>query len=137
MGRRYTTSIQVRFRDIDPLYHVSHTVYVIYMQQVRLEFSEDVLGLGDSGHDTVVAHLEVDFEAGVSLDDDVVAEAWVTDVGSTSFTMAYAIRSDGTRAVSGESVQVVVDAEGDGSTPIPPEWRERLDDYRVGGDGTD
>lgn len=142
MGRRYTTSIQVRFRDIDPLYHVSHTVYVVYMQQVRLEFSEDVLGLGDSGYDTVVAHLEVDFEDEVSFDDEVVAETWVTDVGSSSFRMAYAIRSDGTRAASGESVQVVVDAEEGGSTPVPPEWRERFDDYRVdeseaGESGTD
>lgn len=131
MARRYTTELQVRFRDIDPLYHVSHTVYVVYMQQARLEFSGDVLGLADSGYDTVVAHLEIDYEDEVSFDDAVTVETWVTDVGSTSFTVSYAILAGGTRAATGESVQVVVDAEDGGSTPVPPEWRERFEAFRA------
>lgn len=140
MARRYSTDLQVRFRDVDPLYHVSHTVYVVYMQQARLAFSEDVLGMTDSAYDTVVAHLEVDYEDEVGFGDAVTVETWVTDVGTTSFTMAYAIRGDGTRAASAESVQVVVDAEDGESTAVPPEWREHLEDYHVSeqaGDGED
>ena len=135
MEGTYTTRLQVRFRDIDPLYHVSHTVYVVYMQQARLAFSEEVLGYRESGYDTVVAHLELDYENEVTLDDELVVETWVTDVGTSSFTMAYAITANGTRAASGESVQVVVDAETGDSTPVPDEWRDRLGEYR-GEDGS-
>jgi acyl-CoA thioester hydrolase len=122
MGDAYTTDIQVRFRDIDPLYHVSHTVYLDYMQQSRLEFSQEVLSLGESPYDTVVAHVEIDYE-------DVTVEARITDVGSSSFTMTYAIVADGTRAAVGESVQVLIEEETGEATEIPPEWRETFEQY--------
>jgi acyl-CoA thioester hydrolase len=133
----YTTDIQVRFRDIDPLSHVSHTVYLDYMQQARLEFSEEVLGLGESAYDTVVAHVEIDYEGEVLREDDVTVETWITEVGSSSFTMAYAILADGDRAATGESVQVLIDVETGDTTEVPPEWRETFDRYRPDGEGAD
>jgi len=135
MGR-YSTGLQVRFRDIDPLYHVSHTVYVVYMQQARLAFCEEVLGVSDSAWDTVVAHLELDYESEVEFGDDLVAETWITDVGSSSFTMAYEVSADGTVAVTGESVQVVIDAGTDEKTAVPEHWREQFEAYRDDGDGS-
>lgn len=135
MGR-YTTSLQVRFRDIDPLYHVSHTVHVVYMQQARLAFCEEVLGLADSAYDTVVAHLELDYESEVAFGDDLVAETWITDVGSSSFTMAYEISANDTVATTGESVQVVVDPESGNKTEVPAEWREHFEEYRNQVDGS-
>ncbi|MEF8841966.1 MAG: thioesterase family protein [Haloarculaceae archaeon] len=133
MGR-YTTELQVRFRDIDPLYHVSHTIYVVYMQQARLAFYEDVLGYRESVYDTVVAHLELDYENEVTLDDELTVEAWVTDVGSSSFTMAYELSASGTVAATGESVQVVVDADTGESVDVPAEWRRQFEVYRDDGD---
>ena len=135
MGR-YTTSLQVRFRDIDPLYHVSHTVYVVYMQQARLAFCEDVLEYRESRYDTVVVHLELDYESEVAFGDEVVAETWITDVGSSSFTMAYEISANGTVAATGESVQVVVGPESGDKTEIPGAWRERFEKYRDEVDGS-
>ena len=133
MGR-YTTELQVRFRDIDPLYHVSHTLYVVYMQQARLAFCQDVLDLRDSPYNTVVAHLEVDYESEVAFGDDLVAETWISDVGSSSFTMAYEISANGTTAATGESVQVVLDPESGESTGVPAVWRELFAEYRDDGD---
>lgn len=133
MGDAYTTDIQVRFRDIDPLYHVSHTVYLEYMQQARLLFSEDVLSLGDSAYDTVVVHVELDYEDEVTRDDDVQVDAWITDVGTSSFTMAYAILADGDRAVLGQSVQVLIEEATGDATEIPSAWRDTLDRYRPDG----
>jgi acyl-CoA thioester hydrolase len=130
MGSAYTTDIQVRFRDIDPLYHVSHTVYLDYMQQSRLEFSEEILSLGESAYDTVVAHVEIDYEDEVTQDDDVTVEARIADIGSSSFTMTYAILANGTRAAVGESVQVLIEEETGEATEIPPEWRETFEQYR-------
>lgn len=135
MGR-YTTELQVRFRDIDPLYHVSHTIYVVYMQQARLAFYEDVLGYRESRYDTVVAHLELDYEHEVTLDDELAVETWITDVGSSSFTMAYELSANGTVAATGESVQVVVDADTGEKVDVPAEWREQFEAYRDEVDGS-
>lgn len=132
MGR-YTTDLQVRFRDIDPLYHVSHTVYVVYMQQARLAFCQEVLDLRNSAYDTVVAHLEIDYESEVAFGDDLVAETWIGDVGSSSFTMAYEISANDTVAATGESVQVVLDPEVGESTEVPAAWREHFEAYRDDG----
>lgn len=134
MGDVYTTEIQVRFRDIDPLYHVSHTVYLDYMQQSRLEFSERVLSLDESVYDTVVAHVELDYENEIIQDDDVTVEARITEIGSSSFTMRYDIMAGGTRAAVGESVQVLIKEETGEATEIPLEWRETFDQY-CHGDG--
>lgn len=134
MGEAYTTELQVRFRDIDPLYHVSHTVYVVYMQQARLEFSDVVLSIAESEYDTVVAHLEVDYQAEVTHGDDVTVDAWISDVGSSSFTMSYAISADGERAATGESVQVVIEEETGESIEIPPEWRDLFEQYSLEGE---
>lgn len=125
----YATDIDVRFRDIDPLWHVSHTVYVVYMQQARLEFSADVLGMTGSEYDTVVVHLELDYHDDISRDDDVVVEMAVTDIGGSSFTTTYEVLADGDVAATGESVQVVVDAEDGDPCPVPDDWRSPLEKY--------
>lgn len=126
----YTTDVDVRYRDIDPLRHVSHTVYVVYMQQARLEFCDALLDLPESDYDTVVVHLEVDYHDDVTQSADVAVETSVTDVGGSSFTMEYEVTADGETAATGESVQVVVDADSGDSTSVPDEWRSVFADYR-------
>lgn len=128
----YTTDIDVRFRDIDPLAHVSHTVYVVYLQQTRLEFSFEELEMAETGYDQVVVHLEVDYHDDIALDADVVAKATVTEIGESSFTMEYAVTADGDVAATGESVQVVIDVETGDPCPVPEEWRSTLERYREG-----
>lgn len=125
----YTTDIDVRFRDIDPLRHVSHTVYVVYMQQARLEFCEAELDLPESDYDTVVVHLEVDYHDDVTQRDDVAVETSITDVGESSFTMGYEVTANGETAATGESVQVVVGAETGDSCAVPDDWRSVFEAY--------
>lgn len=129
MGEKYSTKIQVRYRDIDPLRHVSHTEFVTYMQQARLEFSDTVLGMTGVEFDTVVVHLEIDYIDDITSGDDVEVAMTVTDVGRTSFTVGYEIVASGTTAATGESVQVVVDGSTGDSVRVPDEWRSKLAEY--------
>lgn len=133
MAQKYTTEIQIRARDLDPLNHVSHPVYTVYMQQARLRFSEEVLSYFGAKHNTVVVHLEIDYEGNITYGDDVTIEAWISDMGSSSFTMKYVVFADGERAAIGESVQVVINEETGDSVEIPSEWRDTFDRYS--GDG--
>ena len=129
MGEKYSTKIQVRYRDIDPLRHVSHTEFVTYMQQARLEFSDTVLGMTGVEFDTVVVHLEIDYIDDITTTDDVEVAMTVTDIGRTSFTVGYEIVASGTTAATGESVQVVVDGSTGDSVRVPDEWRSKLEKY--------
>lgn len=129
MGEKYSTKIQVRYRDIDPLRHVSHTEFVTYMQQARLEFSDTVLGMTGVEFDTVVVHLEIDYIDDITSADDVEVAMTVTDVGRTSFSVGYEIVASGTTAATGESVQVVVDGSTGDSVRVPDEWRSKLAEY--------
>jgi acyl-CoA thioesterase FadM len=47
--------------------------------------------------------------------------------------MAYEVSANGTVAVTGESVQVVIDAETGEKTDVPDEWREHFEAYRDDG----
>ena len=131
MSKTYTVDIGVRFRDIDPLEHVSHTVYVTYMQQARLEYFYDVLDLATADINPVVAHLEVDYLNEVTRDDDVTAAVTVSHIGTTSFSTDYEIRTQDGVAATGTTVQVVVDSESGESRAVPDTIRERLERYRV------
>lgn len=127
----YTIDVDVRFRDIDPLEHVNHTVYVTYMQQARLTFFYEELDIESDGVAPVVAHLEADFRESILREHDVTVAVSVTDVGESSFTLGYEIRADGDLAASGESVQVVVDRESGETRPIPDSIHEKLEPYRA------
>lgn len=129
MTEKYSTKIQVRYRDIDPLRHVSHTEFVTYMQQARLEFSDEVLGMTGVEFDTVVVHLEIDYADDITTGDTVEVAMTVADVGRTSFTVEYEITADGTTAATGESVQVVVDGNTGESVRVPDEWRSKLAEF--------
>lgn len=131
MAEKYSTKIQVRYRDIDPLRHVSHTEFVTYMQQARLEFSDEVLGMTGIKFDTVVVHLEIDYADDITIEDAVEVAMTVADVGRTSFTVEYEISADGTFAATGESVQVVVDGNTGESVRVPDEWRDKLADFAI------
>lgn len=127
---RYSIDVDVRFRDIDPLEHVSHTVYVTYMQQARLSFFYDGIEVGDEGVAFVVAHLEVDYHEQIRREQDVSVALAVTHVGESSFTIGYEISADGRVAATGESVQVVVDRESNETRPISESIAAKLEPYR-------
>lgn len=131
MSRTYTVDIDVRFRDVDPLEHVSHTLFVTYMQQARLEYFYDILDLETAGIDTVVAHLDIDYLNEITRGDDVTVAVTVSDIGTTSFATDYEIRTQNGVVATGTTVQVVVDSDSGKSKVVPDGIRGRLERYRA------
>lgn len=123
----YTCEIDVRYKDIDALRHVSHVEYVTYMQQARLEYLDDELNMDAHGIDPVVVHVELDYEQSIHLGDDVVVGVRCCDPGETSFRTVYEIRAGGEIAATGESVQIAADPETGESKPLPDEWRAQME----------
>lgn len=123
----YAYDIDVRYRDIDPLRHVSHVEFVTYMQQARLEYLSEELDMERHGIDPVVVHVEVDYEGPIRPDDDVTVRVECTDPGETSFRTEYELLANGEVAATGESIQVAADAETGETRDLPEEWRAAME----------
>lgn len=83
------------------------------------------------GYDFQVVHSEIDFAAPVRWRDSVRVTAACTRVGTTSFTLAFAVRRRGVDgaeqvAVRGENTYVVVSTDDWAKRPVPDLLRRAL-----------
>jgi len=122
----YTTDLEVRFRDLDPMQHVNNAIYATYLEQARARFSEDVLGVPLADLDTVLARVEISFERPIEGVGTVTVELDVGDVGRSSIPMEYELFSAGERVATARTVLVYFDRETGESKRIPDDLRKRL-----------
>lgn len=123
----YEYEVEVRYRDIDPLRHVSHVEFVTYMQQARLTYLDEALDMDERGIDPIVVHVEVDYEDAITLEDDVTVRLECTEPGETSFRTDYEIRARDDVVATGQSIQVAADAETGETRSLPEAWREAME----------
>ena len=130
-GFEYETELQVRFRDLDAMGHVNNAVYATYLEQARVDYYADVLGVGLDDIDTVLVNLEIDYRHEVVLDDERVTIAMgVRSIGESSVVVGYEVRAGDRVAATAETTQVYVDPDEGGSRPLPDEWIERMESLR-------
>jgi|AntDeeMetageno51_2_1112566.scaffolds.fasta_scaffold00116_18 acyl-CoA thioester hydrolase len=125
----FTTPVQVRFRDIDAFGHVNNAVHVSYIEAARVAYFEQVLGVDLGSVGTAVASLSVDYRQPIELDDELVVETTVPEIGTTSLTLDHELRVDGTVAATATVVLVQYDYEADEPVPIPESWRSTIADF--------
>ncbi len=107
----YETELQVRFRDLDAMGHVNNAVYATYLEQARVDYYADVLGVGLDDIDTVLVNLEIDYRHEVVLDDETVTIAMgVRAIGESSVVVGYEVRAGDRVAATAETTQVYVDS---------------------------
>jgi acyl-CoA thioester hydrolase len=121
----YTTTVPVRFRDLDVAGWAHNSVPLLYVEEARIDYFRDVLDQNILDMEGAIVHQSIDYEVPIRLDGAVTVHYRVSTVGETSLTMAFLIETpDGDRAASGEVVHAVLD-DGDPS-PVPETWRERI-----------
>jgi acyl-CoA thioester hydrolase len=127
----YETELQVRFRDLDAMGHVNNAVYATYLEQARVDYYDDVLGVGLDDIDTVLVNLEIDYRREIRLDHDTVTIAMgVRSIGESSVVVGYEVRAGGRVAATAETTQVYVDPEAGESRPLPEEWVAEMEALR-------
>ena len=81
----HTTSLKVRFYELDPYDHVNHTNYFSYFETARIEYlSEMGLGLDlmkEQGWQLVVVEIEARFLAAARYGEELTIHTWIDDVG--------------------------------------------------------
>jgi acyl-CoA thioester hydrolase len=133
---RFSTSMEVRWRDVDALGHVNNAVYLTYLEQARVRYFE-VVGLGfgtDAG--MILAEITCTYRSPLSLSEQVTVWMRVSEFRNSSFIVEYRIAGgDGRLAATARSVQVCYDYEANHAVPIPDRWRAAIAAYEPGLEG--
>ncbi|MFB6254512.1 MAG: acyl-CoA thioesterase, partial [Halobacteriaceae archaeon] len=61
MQSPHTYSINVRYRDLDPMGHVNNAVIATYIEEARSAYLEDVLEASFADVNAVLASISIDF----------------------------------------------------------------------------
>jgi len=130
-GHRYVYTQEVAFRDLDAFGHVNNGVYLTYIENARIGYARDVIGIESlEGLLMIVASVKIDFRSRASLGEMLQIGARTTRVGTKSFDLEHELRAeDGRLVAEAQTTLVAFDYDADETMPIPPEWRERIETY--------
>jgi acyl-CoA thioester hydrolase len=125
--------LRVRFHECDPQGVVFYAQYFAYFDVALTEMWREAFGsYGEvvaAGTDVVVVEAGATFRASARFDDELDVELRIDRLGTTSASMATAIRRDGAVLVEGRIAHVFVDAATMAKKPIPDDMRAGLQAY--------
>jgi acyl-CoA thioester hydrolase len=135
----FTYTLDVRFRDCDPMGHVNNAVYLTYLEQARLA-QWRALRLGrlpsqvpsasvpDDVPGVILARAEIDYKRPAHYGDVLEVRIGLAAMGRTSFTYEYEIvDAHGQLVATARSVQVMFDYTAGRPVPIPAAMRGWFD----------
>jgi acyl-CoA thioester hydrolase len=130
MTFRFSTSIPVRYADLDAQGHMNNATYFTFMEQARFDYFT-ALGLWTPGSDfmalgTILAETSCTFKKPVLLGQTVTVWLRVARLGHKSFTFDYRLTVGEAEVATGRSVQVAYDYAAQRSVALPEAWRERF-----------
>jgi acyl-CoA thioester hydrolase len=132
-GFRFVHPQEVSFRDLDVFGHVNNAVYLTYVENARIAYLREVLGL-ESLDDllVIVAKVHIDFVSRASLGESLEVGTRVSRIGTKSFDVDHEIHGpDGRLVARAETTLVTFDYRGDSTMPVPDLWRERIESYEA------
>ena len=132
-GFRFVHAQEVTFRDLDVFGHVNNAVYLTYIENARLGYLREALGV-ESLEDLLVilAKVRIDFRSRASLGEVLEIGARVSRIGTRSFDVDHEVRGPEARLVAVASTTLVTfDYHGDTTMPVPDLWRERIQSFEA------
>jgi acyl-CoA thioester hydrolase len=86
----HTSSVKVRFYELDPYDHVNHTNYFSYFETARIDYLTH-MGWGldrlkEQGWQLVVVELNARFSAAARFGEELTIHTWIEDVGRVKST---------------------------------------------------
>ncbi|RMH13698.1 MAG: acyl-CoA thioesterase [Gemmatimonadetes bacterium] len=128
---RFRHPVPVRFKDIDIGGHAHHSHALVYFEEARWAYWREVVGRGRPEQvDYILADVRVRYHQRVLYPQTLDVGVRVSGVGRKTFDMVYEVLGeDGTRLVSGASVQVAYDYEAARSVRVSDELRRVLEAF--------
>ena len=131
---RYVMRFRVPFCDVDMLQHANHASYVVWAENARSAYFDEVLGgTISSANGIILARLEFDYESALDYREEVAVGCRIARLGGKSFDFVYEIWSEtrNQRAARGLTTMVAFDYERKTSIPVPDRWREVIQNYEA------
>lgn len=124
--------VAVRFRDLDPMGHVHHSLPIVYVEEARAAFWREIAGRpGLAEIDYVLGEITVRYHRRIPFPAQLDVRLWVAGIGRSSITMEFEVCDPGgNRYASGRTVLVMYDYQRHASMPVPTELRERIAGYQ-------
>lgn len=121
----HTSSVKVRFYELDPYNHVNHTNYLRYFESARIELLDD-MGFGldvmrQEGVHMVVVELNARFIAPAGLHDVLVIETTIGTFGRATSTWHQTLTGDDGPVATLDIVAAFTNVEGR-PRRVPPEF---------------
>jgi len=133
-GFEVAVPIDVRWRDMDPLGHVNNAVYLTYLERGRVEYVRTMTKkeLSARSFRFIIARIEIDYVAPVTLNDSVVCRIGIPEWGRKSFTFTYLLTdaSGGTVYARARSIQVCYDYDAKATIGVPDDFRAGVIRFR-------
>lgn len=85
----HSTSIEIRFRDLDTLQHVNNAVFNTYFEEARIRFIKVIPELRkemQNGFSFVLAHLDLKYVKPVLYHEKITVYSSLKKIGNTSVT---------------------------------------------------
>jgi acyl-CoA thioester hydrolase len=120
---QYSTTIQLRWKDIDQFGHVNNAVYLTYFETARYYYNRDVNQWDWNQDQYIIASIKVDYLRPIFYPGDIMVYLRIGDIGDKSFVFHYAITFEKNSieklAATGQSTQVFYDVRNQKTIPIP------------------
>lgn len=126
-----TTSFYVRYAETDAMGIVHHSVYIIYFEEARSNFSRlldaDYADFERSGFWLTVAEVQARYAAPARYGQRLAARCWIEDLKSRAIVFGYEIADDstGTIHVTGRSHHICITHQGQVAR-IPDTWARAM-----------
>lgn len=131
---KFKIPINIRYRDLDPQWHVNNTRYLVFIEDARMAYLVK-LGLfdGKSFLDLrmIIADAHVAYIAPMVLGQNVNVSTRTARIGNKSITFEYRIEDadSGELLATAEVVGVAYDYRSQKTIPVPDEWRKKIGEF--------
>jgi len=124
---RFSSTSEVRWRDLDAMGHVNNVVYFTYQEQARIHYLRELELLPEDAGNIgfILAEASCQFKSPLKLGERVTVYIRVSEIRNSSFVFEYRLEGAQERLVAtARSTQVCYDYQNQRSIPLPDEWRE-------------
>ena len=126
---KFSHAVPVRFSDLDVLGHVNHLAFLDVLEQARVTYYHEVMGLRSAKEvKFVLAELGIRYLAPALFGQTFLVHlrvAWLKR-SSSGFAFELRHRVTGQLLAEGEGVQVYMDLAANRPEPLPEAYRERV-----------
>ena len=126
----FTHPVDVRYLEVDQQGVVFNMWYLAYLDDAMTAYllagGLPYVDMIEAGYDVQLVHTELDWVGSLGWGERADVDVTTSRLGTTSFTLDFAVRAGGRDVATAQTVYVVVGTDGSGKRPVPERLRTAL-----------